>query len=91
MDGVADLFVAIALTIVFSIPLAISLWALLDCARRPGWAWALADRRQVVWMAAILLGFLTVLGGLAISGWYLLRIRPEIRDAEDGRFRAADL
>jgi hypothetical protein len=87
VQGVGELFGAIALTLVFSIPLAISLWALLDCARRPAWAWALADRRQVVWMAAILLGFLTVLGGLVISGWYLLRVRPEIRDAEDGRFR----
>ena len=86
MQGVGELFGAIALTILFSIPLAISLWALLDCAHRPGWAWALADRRQAVWMAAILLGFFTVLGGLAISGWYLLRVRPEVRDAEDGRF-----
>lgn len=85
MEGIAGLFEAIAVTAVFSIPLAISLWALLDCARRPSWAWALADRRQVVWMAAILVGFFTVIGGLMISGWYLLRIRPEIRDAESGR------
>lgn len=81
-----ELFEAMALTALFALPLAISLWALLDCARRPAWAWALADRRQVVWMAAILLGFLTVIGGLMISGWYLLRIRPQVRDAEEGRF-----
>jgi len=86
VDGVRELFVAMALTALFALPLAISLWALLDCARRPAWAWALADRRQVVWMAAILLGFLTVIGGLMISGWYLLRIRPQVRDAEEGRF-----
>lgn len=81
-----DLLQAIVVTALLSIPLAISLWALLDCARRPGWAWALADRRQVVWMAAILFGFLTVLGGLAISGFYLLRVRPQVAAAEDGRF-----
>ena len=86
MQGVGELFRAIALTVVFSVPIAISLWALLDCAHRPGWAWALADRRQAVWMAAILVGFLTVVGGVAISGWYLLRVRPVIRDAENGRF-----
>jgi hypothetical protein len=86
VDGVVELFQAIALTAVFCIPVGISLWALLDCARRPAWAWALAERRQVVWMAAILLGFLTVIGGLIISGWYLLRVRPVIRDAEEGRF-----
>lgn len=85
MDRVGELFEAIALTAVFSIPLGISLWALLDCVRRPAWAWALAERRQVVWVAAILLGFLTVIGGLAISGWYLVRIRPAVRDAEAGR------
>jgi hypothetical protein len=86
VDGVVELFQAIALTAVFCIPLGISLWALLDCARRPAWAWALAERRQVVWMAAILMGFLTVIGGLMISAWYLVRVRPVIRDAEDGRF-----
>jgi hypothetical protein len=81
-----DFLQAIVVTALLSVPLALSLWALLDCARRPAWAWALADRRQVVWMAAILFGFLTVIGGLAISIYYLLRIRPKIAAAEDGRF-----
>ena len=49
-----------------------------------GWAWALAGRNQVVWMAAILMGFLTVCGGLAVSGWYLWRVRPVVARAEDG-------
>ena len=83
--GVSQLFRTIGLTALLCLPLAISLWALLDCARRPSWAWALSGRRQVVWLAAILVGFLTVACGLAISGWYLVRIRPEIRDAEAGR------
>jgi hypothetical protein len=67
-----------------AIPLAISLWALLDAARRPRWAWALADRRQVVWMALVMFGVLTVVGGLAISGWYLLRVRPLVAAVERG-------
>lgn len=66
------------------IPLGISLWALLDCAKRPGWAWALAGRRQVVWMAVILMGFISVIGGLAISTWYLAKVRPVIARAEGG-------
>jgi hypothetical protein len=69
---------------VAAIPLAISLWALLDAARRPRWAWALSGRRQVVWMAAIMFGVLTVVGGLAISGWYLVRIRPLVAAVERG-------
>jgi hypothetical protein len=86
MGGVGQLFEAIVVTALLALPLALSLWALLDCARRPAWAWALSDRRQVVWMAAILFGFLTVIGGIIISSIYLLRIRPQIAAAEDGRF-----
>ena len=84
VDGVRDLFGAIAWTAVLCIPLGISLWALLDCAKRPGWAWALAGRRQVVWMAVILMGFISVVGGLAISTWYLTKVRPVIARAEGG-------
>jgi hypothetical protein len=69
-----------------AVPLGISLWALLDAARRPRWAWALAERRQVVWMAVIMAGVLSVVGGLLISGWYLLKVRPVIAAAEAGDF-----
>lgn len=67
-----------------ALPLAMSLWALLDAARRPSWAWALCHRSQAGWMAAILCGILTVLGGLVISSFYLLRVRPRVAAAEDG-------
>jgi hypothetical protein len=84
VDQVGALFGAIVVTALACIPLGLSLWALLDCARRPGWAWALAGRRQVVWMAIILCGFLTVIGGV-IALWYLVRVRPVIAAAEEGR------
>jgi hypothetical protein len=61
-------------------------WALLDVAHRPQWAWSLAGRNQAAWMAAVLLGIFTVIGGLCVSCWYLARVRPLIRAAEDGRF-----
>ena len=38
-------------------------------------------------MVCTALGILTLVGGLLISGWYLVIVRPEIADAEDGRFR----
>jgi len=84
MGGVGRLLVAIAVTAVVALPLALSMWALLDAARRPGWAWALAGRNQAGWIAAILLGFLTVCAGVVVSTWYLWRIRPVIARAEDG-------
>ena len=79
--GGALLFACLA-----AVPLGVSLWALLDAARRPRWAWALAERRQVMWMAVIMFGVLSVVGGLLISGWYLTKVRPRIAAAEAGRF-----
>ena len=81
---VSELAVALAIAVVASVPLGVTLWALLDAARRPQWAWALSGRRQVVWMALIMFSALTVLGGLALSSWYLSRIRHEIAAAEEG-------
>ena len=63
----SDLAMAVLVASVAAFPLALSGWALLDAARRPEWAWALAGRRQVVWMAAIMFGTLTVIGGVLMS------------------------
>ena len=79
-----QVLLAIVATVIACIPLGISVWALLDAANRPEWAGALAGRRRVVWMAAIMFGVLTVIGGLVISAWYLARIRPDVRAAERG-------
>lgn len=79
-----DVAWAALLALLASGPLAVSVWALLDAARRPGWAWALTERRQAVWMAAIMFGTFTLVGGLAISAWYLTKIRPQIAAAEFG-------
>jgi hypothetical protein len=79
-----DYVVAVVVTLFACIPLGISLWALLDAARRPEWAWALAGRRRVVWMFVIMFGVLSVIGGLVVSLYYLLSIRPKIAAAENG-------
>jgi hypothetical protein len=84
--SLGDLLWACLTVIVLSIPLALSMWALLDAARRPAWAWALAGRSQALWIANVLLGILCVVLGLAVSSWYLLKVRPVIEAAEQGRF-----
>ena len=89
MSGLAHLTWTILVTAALCIPVGVSLWALLDAARRPAWAWALADRNQAMWMAFVLFGFCSVFGGLAVSGFYLWRVRPRIAAAEAGRL--ADL
>ena len=80
--------VGFVLAILFALVIGISMWALLDAARRPEWAWALAGKRRVVWMAAIMFGVLTVIGGLIISSWYLTSVRPRIAAAEEGDVNA---
>jgi hypothetical protein len=82
---VSDLAGALLLAMVAAIPLSLTLWALLDAARRPQWAWALAGRRQVLWMAGIMLAAFTVIGGIAVSTYYLLRVRQTVAAAEDGQ------
>lgn len=71
--------------LVLSIPLGLSLWALLDAARRPEWAFALARRSRVAWVAATGFGILVCGLGVVISLWYLLRVRPVVMAAEEGR------
>lgn len=81
---VVDILGALAVAALAAIPLTLTLWALLDAARRPQWAWALTGRRQVLWMAGITFGAITVVGGLLIAAWYLTKVRPEVAAAEDG-------
>ncbi len=73
--------------LVLSIPLGLSLWALLDAARRPEWAFALARRSRTAWVAATGFGILVCGLGIVVSLWYLLRVRPVVMAAEDGRLR----
>lgn len=75
---------ALLFATVAALPLALSLWALLDAARRPRWAWALSGRRQVVWMAVIMIAAVVLVAGMAVSWWYLTRIRREIAAIEHG-------
>ena len=80
-----ELAFALLVALIAAFPLSLTVWSLLDAARRPEWAWALAGRRQVVWMAAIMFGALTVVGGLLLCTWYLTRVRHEVAAAEEGQ------
>lgn len=81
----SDLLRTVAVLAVVATPLAISVLALLDAARRPAWAWALAGRAQVAWIATILFGTILVPLGLVVSTVYLVRIRPRLAATEEGR------
>lgn len=84
LTDMVDVLVTLGVVLVAAAPLALSIVALLDAARRPAWAWSLANRPQAMWMAMILVGtFLSILG-IGISLYYLLRVRPAILAAENG-------
>ena len=83
MNGLLSTILVLAL---LATPLTLSVLALLDAARRPGWVWALAGRTQVLWIAAILFGTIALPLGIVISTVYLLRIRPRLAATESGRF-----
>jgi hypothetical protein len=85
-----DLLRVTLVTMAACIPLGISLWALLDAARRPRWAWALSRHHQTPWMAAVAAGVLLTVVGLGISLWYLLRVRPDLVAVERGDLDPVD-
>lgn len=82
--GGGDIAWAVVVTLVACVPLAVSVWALLDAARRPRWVWALSRHPQTPWMAAVAAGVLLTVVGLAISLWYLIKIRPDLAAIERG-------
>lgn len=73
---------------VLSVPLGLSVWSLLDMARRPQWVWAISGRSQALWMTGILFGVLLLLVGLLVSLRYLLHVRPDLARIEAGELPA---
>lgn len=78
-------------TVAACIPLGLTVWALLDAARRPRWVWALSRHPQGPWMAAVTAGVLLTVVGLGVSLWYLLRVRPALAAIERGEIDLMDL
>jgi hypothetical protein len=71
--------------VVFSIPLAVSMWALLDAARRPEWAFSFANRSRTTWVVANGFGILFCGVGVVVAVYYLLKVRPQIAAIEGGQ------
>jgi hypothetical protein len=71
--------------IVTALPIALSLWAMLDAARRPEWAFSYVNRSRTAWVAACAVGILFCGPGVVIALWYLLRVRPQVAGVEAGR------
>jgi hypothetical protein len=81
MNG-AEVVVSLLLS---AIPLALSVWALLDAAHRPEWAFSFVNRSRTAWVAATAIGVLFCLPGVVVALWYLIRVRPQVAGVEAGR------
>jgi hypothetical protein len=84
---VTDLLWAAASVIVLALPLILTAVAFIDAARRPEWAWALAGRRRVMWMALLVAGGATVIAAPLFAAAYFLIARRDVAAAEKGRLR----
>lgn len=68
-----------------AVPIALSLWALLDAAGRPEWVFAFLGRSRTAWVALLTLGLLTCGLGIVAAPYYLVRVRPRLIGVEAGR------
>jgi hypothetical protein len=82
VSGLAGVFAGLVIS---AIPLGFSVWALLDAAGRPEWAFALAGRSRIAWVALTGAGILFCFLGIVVAPWYLLKVRPRVMAAEAGR------
>ncbi len=61
------------------------MWALLDAARRPEWAFAYVGRNRTTWVAVTGLGILFCVPGVIVAIYYLVKVRPQVAAIEGGR------
>lgn len=64
------------------VALAVSLWALIDAAMRPTWAWEAAGQNKTLWIVLNVAGLFVC--GLVIGLVYLLAIRPKVASGQTG-------
>jgi hypothetical protein len=75
---------AIGSVLLLASPIILVGLAFLDAARRPEWAWALAGRRRVMWMAMLIAGGATVVAAPLFALAYFLTARRDVARAERG-------
>ena len=85
--GAGTMLKVIGTTLLAAIPLALSMWALLDAARRPEWAFALARRSRTDWVASTGIAIHFCAPGVLVAIWYLVKVRPGVAAAEAGRIK----
>jgi Protein of unknown function (DUF2516) len=65
------------------VPLALSIWGIVDAASRPEWAWQRAGQSKVLWIVLQVVGIFVCLGWI-LSIVYLASIRPQVAQNQQG-------
>jgi hypothetical protein len=84
---VIDVLEAIGSVLLLASPIILAALAFIDAARRPEWAWALAGRRRVMWMAVLIAGGATVVAAPLFALAYFFIARRDVAAAERGQIR----
>lgn len=66
------------------VPVGVTVFAIVDGAGRPEWAWQRAGQSKAVWIALEAVGIFVCFLGLIMSIIYLATIRPKLVLAQQG-------
>jgi hypothetical protein len=79
--GPLELSIVAAVGLALMASMALTVWAIVDIAFRPGTQWAAAGQSKGLWIVLIALGSFVIPIGLAFAIGYLAWIRPKLRSA----------
>ncbi|MFD7154245.1 hypothetical protein ACFV9C_06595 [Kribbella sp. NPDC059898] len=66
----------------------VTIGAVVDAARRPSYAWVVADRNRGYWIGGLVFGLLLVPVGVAMAIGYVVGVVPRLGGSSDsGPFR----
>jgi hypothetical protein len=63
--------------LILLVPLALTIWGIVDAASRPEWAWQRSGQSKVLWIVLQVVGMFVCLGWI-LSIVYLAAIRPQV-------------
>lgn len=67
-----------------AVPYAVIIWALVDAATRPDWAWERSGQNKALWIALLAVGLLLCAIGFVLALVYLLSVRPQVARHQGG-------
>ena len=81
--GAGGILVLMAIFALGVLPTALTIWALVDAAGRPDWAWEYAGQNKTLWIVLLAVGLAVCMVGLVAMIIYFASIRPQVAAAQD--------